>query len=82
MTSYQLEELMLQGVVFCQSSEPDTKSDQEGKNKVMLMVKESRTVIESDSSFLPCAASAEDLDQNVWSYGLGKCSHKTQTAIR
>ena len=45
-----VEQMTLQGAVLRQSSEPDTKSDQEGKNEVMPMVKEGCTVIESDSS--------------------------------
>ena len=46
----EVEQMTLQGAVLRQSSEPDTKSDQEGKNEVMPMVKEGCTVIESDSS--------------------------------
>ena len=59
------EKMILQGPILRQSSEPDTKSDQEDKNEVMPIVKESRTVIESDSNFAPCVASAEDLDMKV-----------------
>ena len=46
----EVEQMTLQGAVLRQSSEPDTKSDQEGKNEVMPMVKEGCTVIESDGS--------------------------------
>ena len=64
-TNYEVEELRLEGAVLRQSSEPDTKSDQEGKNEVMPMVKEGRTLIESDSNFAPCVESTKDLDMKA-----------------
>ena len=58
------EELILQGPVLRQSSEPepDTKSDQEIKNELMPLVKESRTVIESGSSIAPSIVSTDSVD--------------------
>ena len=60
--NYEVEKLMLEGAVLRQSSEPDTKSDQEDKNELMPVVKEGHTVIESDNNFPPCVGSANNLN--------------------